>query len=98
MFDALTDKFSGVFRALSGRGRISEENIRESMQEVRKALIDADVNFKIVREFTDQVVEKAIGQEVIKTLRPGELMVQIVYQQLVELMGPVDSHIYFVQP
>ena len=98
MLDALTDKFSGVFRALSGRGRISEENIRESMQEVRKALIDADVNFKIVREFTDSVVEKAIGQEVIKTLRPGELMVQIVYNELVALMGPVDARIYFVQP
>jgi signal recognition particle subunit SRP54 len=98
MLDALTDKFGGVFRALSGRGRISEENIREAMQEVRKALIDADVNFKIVREFTDKVIEKAIGQEVIKTLRPGELMVQIVYNELVELMGPVDARIYFVQP
>jgi signal recognition particle subunit SRP54 len=98
MLDALTDKFTGVFRALSGRGRISEENIRESMREVRTALLEADVNFKVVKDFTDAVVEKAIGQEVIKTLHPGELMVQIVYNELVELMGPVDTRIYFVQP
>src|SRR5690348_9894899 len=98
MLDALTDKFTGVFRALSGRGRISEENIRESMREVRTALLEADVNFKVVKDFTESVVQKAIGQEVIKTLRPGELMVQIVYQELVNLMGPVDTRIYFVQP
>jgi signal recognition particle subunit SRP54 len=98
MLDALTDKFTGVFRALSGRGRISEENIRESMREVRTALLEADVNFKVVKDFTEAVVQKAIGQEVIKTLHPGELMVQIVYQELVNLMGPVDTRIYFVQP
>src|SRR5450631_191522 len=98
MLDTLTDKFTGVFRALSGRGRISEENIRESMREVRTALLEADVNFKVVKDFTEAVIEKAIGQEVIKTLRPGELMVQIVYNELVNLMGPVDTRIYFVQP
>src|SRR2546423_5894032 len=98
MLDALTDKFSNVFRSLSGRGRISEENIRESMADIRRALLDADVNFKVVRDFTDAVVEKAIGQEVIKTLHPGEVMVQIVYEELVNLMGPVDTRIYFVQP
>lgn len=98
MLDTLTDKFSGVFRSLSGRGRISEENVREAMREVRTALLEADVHFKVVRDFTDAVVEKAIGREVIKSLRPGELMVQIVYEELVGLMGPVDTRIYFVQP
>ena len=98
MLDSLTDKFTGVFRALSGRGRISEENIRESMREVRTALLEADVNFKVVKDFTEAVVEKAIGQEVIKTLHPGEVMVKIVYDELVNLMGPVDTRIYFVQP
>src|SRR5258706_3632133 len=98
MLDALTDKFSGVFRAMSGRGKISEENIREAMQEVRRALIDADVNFKVVRDFTETIVQKAIGREVIKTLKPGEVMVQIVYEELVNLMGPVDTRVYFVQP
>src|SRR2546423_545900 len=98
MLDALTDKFSGVFRALSGRGRISEENIRESMREVRTALLEADVNIQVVKDFTDKVVEKAIGQHVINSLQPGQLMVKIVYDELVNLLGPVDTRIYFVQP
>src|SRR5436853_1663736 len=98
MFDALTNKFSSVFRGLSGRGRISEENIRESMREVRTALLEADVNFKVVNDFTEHVIQKAIGQEVIKRLAPGQLMVKICYDELVNLMGPVDTRIYFVQP
>ncbi len=98
MFDALTDKFSTVFRSLSGKGKISEENIRESMREVRTALLEADVNLKVVNDFTEKVVSKAIGQEVIKSLQPGQLMVKIVYDELVELLGPVDTKIYMVQP
>src|SRR3954452_12951325 len=98
MFDTLTDKFNGIFRSLSGRGRISEENIREAMREVRTALLEADVSFKVVKDFTETVVQKAIGREVIKTLKPGEVMVQIVYEELVNLMGPVDTRVYFVQP
>src|ERR1051326_2401001 len=98
MLDTLTDKLGGVFRNLSGRGRISEENVREAMREVRTALLEADVNFKVVKDFTDSVIQKAIGQEVIKSLKPGELMVKIVYDELVNLMGPVDTQIYYVQP
>ena len=98
MLDALTEQFTGVFRALSGKGKISEENIRDSMREVRTALLEADVNFKVVKDFTEAVVQKAIGQEVIKALEPGELMVKIVYDELVNLMGPVDTSIYFVTP
>jgi len=98
MFDNLTDKFSTVFRNLSGRGKLSEENIRESMKEVRTALLDADVNVNVVKEFTDKVVDKAIGQHVINSLQPGQLMVKIVYDELLELLGPVDTRIYFVQP
>src|SRR5881227_1114173 len=98
MFDALTDKFNNIFRGLSGRGKISEENIRESMREVRTALLEADVNFKVVNDFTDHVIQKAVGQEVIKSLQPGQLMVKIVYDELVNLMGPVDTNIYFVTP
>src|SRR3954451_22324583 len=98
MFDTLTDKFNGIFRSLSGRGKISEENIREAMREVRTALLEADVNFKVVNDFTDHVIAKALGQEVIKSLQPGQLMVKIVYDELVNLMGPVDTQIYFVQP
>ena len=98
MLEALTDKLGGVFRGLSGRGRISEENVREAMREVRTALLEADVNFKVVREFTDAVVEKAIGEHVIQSLKPGEVMIKIVYDELVKLMGPVDTRIYFVTP
>src|SRR5919107_2073457 len=98
MLDALTDRFSGVFRSLSGRGRISEENVREAMRDVRTALLEADVNFKVVREFTDHVLEKAIGAHVIQSLKPGEVMIKIVYDELVNLMGPVDTRIYTVQP
>jgi signal recognition particle subunit SRP54 len=98
MFQALTDKLSGLFRNLTGRGRISEENVQEAMREVRTALLEADVNFEVVREFCDNVIKKAAGQEVIKSLQPGQLMVKIVYDELVNLMGPVDTQIYFVQP
>ncbi|HEX4796059.1 MAG TPA: signal recognition particle protein [Humisphaera sp.] len=98
MLDSLQRKFTDVFRGLSGRGKISEENIREAMREVRTALLEADVNFKVVKDFTEAVVQKAIGQDVIHTLKPGELMVKIVYDELVSLMGPVDTQIYYVQP
>ena len=98
MFDALTDKFNAAFRSLSGKGRISEENVREAMREVRTALLEADVNLAVVKEFTDKVVEKAIGQEVIKDLHPGQLMVKIVYDELLQLLGPVDTNILFVTP
>jgi signal recognition particle subunit SRP54 len=98
MLETLSDKFGGVFRSLSGRGRISEENIREAMREVRTALLEADVNFQVVKDFTENVVQKALGQEVIKSLQPGQLMVKLVYDELVALMGPVDTRIYLVQP
>src|SRR5947207_5260059 len=98
MFDTLTDKFNGIFRSLSGRGKISEENIREAMREVRTALLEADVNFKVVNDFIDHVTQKAVGTEVIKSLQPDQLMVKIVYDELTNLMGPVDTQIYFVQP
>src|SRR5918997_1255045 len=98
MLEALTERFSGVFRSLAGRGRISDENVREAMREVRTALLEADVNFKVVKDFTDAVVAKALGQEVIRSLQPGQLMVKIVYDELVNLLGPVDTRIYLVQP
>jgi signal recognition particle subunit SRP54 len=71
MFDALTEKFSGVFRSLSGRGRISEENIRDAMREVRVALLEADVAKKVVDDFVEHVIAKALGTEVINSLQPG---------------------------
>jgi signal recognition particle subunit SRP54 len=98
MLEALSQRFNSVFRSLSGRGRISEENVRESMREVRTALLEADVNLTVVNDFCEHVISKAIGQEVIRSLQPGQLMVKIVYDELINLMGPVDTQIYFVQP
>jgi signal recognition particle subunit SRP54 len=98
MFEALTNKFSDVFRKMSGRGRISEQNVRDAMQEVRTALLEADVNYKVVLKFCDDVVTKALGQEVIRSLHPSQVMVKVVHDELVALMGPVDTRIYFVSP
>ena len=98
MFEALTEKFSDVFRSLSGRGRITEQNVRDAVRDVRTALLEADVNYQVVKKFCDDVVKKAIGQEVIKSLHPGQLIVKIVQDELAELMGPVDTRIYFVSP
>ena len=98
MFESLTEKFSEVFRKMSGRGRLSEDNVRESMREVRTALLEADVHYEVVKKFCDDVTEKALGTEVIKSLHPGQLMVKIVHDELTALMGPVDTRIYFVSP
>jgi len=98
MFEALTDKLSDTFRKLSGRGRISEDNVRQAMRDVRQALLEADVNYKVARQFCDRVVAKAVGTEVIRSLHPGQLMIKIVHDELTALMGPVDSRIYYVSP
>ena len=98
MFEALTNKFSDIFRNLSGRGRISEDNVKDAMREVRQALLEADVHYKVVREFCDTVAQKALGAEVIKSLHPGQVMIKIVHDELVALMGPVDTRIYYVSP
>jgi signal recognition particle subunit SRP54 len=96
MFDALTDRLNDVFRKMRGRGRISEDNVREVMRDVRTALLEADVHLDVVKSFTKQVTEKAIGSEVVKTLHPEQVMVKIVHDELISLMGPVDSRIPWV--
>ena len=98
MFDTLTEKMTGALRALSGKGKISEENVRQAMREVRIALLEADVNLKVVNEFVDHVIQKAMGMAVIDSLQPGQVMVKACYDELVNLMGPVDTKIYTVQP
>ena len=87
MFDNLSDKLDKAFHILKGHGKITEVNVAETLKEVRRALLDADVNFKIAKDFTNRVKEKAIGQDVLTTLQPGQLMVKIVKDELVELMG-----------
>ena len=98
MFDTLTNRLGDIFRSLKGRGRISEENIQEVMREIRTALLEADVNLEVARAFCDEVQKKAIGAEVIKTLKPDQVMVQIVHEELIRLMGPVDPKIPFIAP
>jgi signal recognition particle subunit SRP54 len=98
MFDSLSDKLGDALGRLRGRGRITEQNVRDTMRQVRQALLEADVSVKIAREFCDRVQEKAIGQEVLKSLHPGQVMVKAVHDELVDLMGPVDTSIYFVSP
>jgi len=98
MFEALTEKFSETFRKLSGRGRISEANVRDAMGDVRRALLEADVHYEVARKFCDAVVAKAAGTEVIQSLHPEQLMVKLVHDELTALMGPVDSRVYFVSP
>ena len=87
MFDNLSDKLDSAFHVLKGHGQITEINVAESLKEVRRALVDADVNYKIAKEFTSTVKKKAMGQDVLKTLKPGQLMVKLVKDELTQLMG-----------
>ena len=87
MFENLTDRLEKSFKLLKGQGKITEINVAETLKEVRRALLDADVNYKIAKDFTARVKDKAIGQEVLKALNPGQVMVKIVHDELIELMG-----------
>jgi signal recognition particle subunit SRP54 len=87
MFDNLTDKIDKALHVLKGHGSITEINVAETLKEVRRALLDADVNFKIAKEFTTRIKEKALGQNVLTTLQPGQLMIKLVKDELTELMG-----------
>src|SRR5204862_1983811 len=96
MFDTLSNRFSSFFDRLRGRGRITEANIGEVMQEVRTALLEADVHVDVAERFCDDVAKKAIGAEVMKTLHPEQVLIKIVHDELVQLMGPVDARLPFV--
>lgn len=87
MFENLTEKFDRAFKILKGEGKITEINVAETLKEVRRALLDADVNFKTAKEFTETVKEKALGQQVLTAVKPGELLVKITHDELKELMG-----------
>ena len=98
MFDSLSDKLGGILRGIRGRGRITEQNIGEMMRQIRTALLEADVHLEVARGFCEEVEKKALGQDVIKTLKPEEVIVKIVHEELIALMGPVDPRIPFVTP
>jgi len=87
MFENLSDKLDRAFKLIKGQGRITEINVAESLKEVRKALLDADVNFKVAKQFTDTVKEKALGQQVLTAVSPGQLMIKIAHDELAQLMG-----------
>ena len=87
MFENLTDRLEGVFKKLRGHGKLTEENIQDGMREVRRALLEADVNFSVVKDFVASVTEKAVGREVLSSLSPGQQVVKIVHDELVELLG-----------
>jgi len=87
MFNNLTDKLNSALKVLKGQGKITEINVAETLKEVRRALLEADVNFKTAKEFTINVKNKAIGQNVLTTVNPGQLMIKIVKDELTQLMG-----------
>ena len=86
-FESLTDKLQNVFKKLKGKGRLTEADVKVALKEVKMALLEADVNFKVVKQFTKSVQEKAIGQDVMNGLNPGQMVIKIVNDELVNLMG-----------
>ncbi|HNY09562.1 MAG TPA: signal recognition particle protein [Tenuifilaceae bacterium] len=93
MFENLTEKLERSFKILKGEGKITEINVAETLKEVRKALLDADVNYKVAKSFTDEVKRKALGMNVLNAIRPGQLMVKVVHDELAELMGGKAANI-----
>ena len=94
-FEGLSSRLQAITRKLGGKARITESDLKEVMREVKLALLEADVNFKIVKEFVNTVQEKALGQDVLKALTPGQQVVKIVKDELVELLGGTESKINF---
>ena len=93
MFQDLSQKLELVFKKLRGQGKITEANITESLREVRRVLLDADVNYKVVKQFIDDVQKRSLGQEVLQSITPGQLIVKIIYDELVRLMGTTHAEI-----
>src|SRR3972149_3486452 len=87
MFDTLTQRLTAIFDRLSGYGRLTGENIQEALREVRVALLEADVNFKVVKAFVERVRAKAVGQDVLQSLTPGQQVVKVVHDERMELLG-----------
>jgi len=93
MFESLSERLESAFKQIKGEGRITELNIAATVKEIRRALVDADVNYKIAKEFTDKVKDEALGQKVINAISPGQLMVKVVKDQLADLMGGTESEL-----
>lgn len=97
MFESLSDRLSDVFKRFRGQGRLDESNIQEGLREVRLALLEADVNFKVVKEFVDRIRERCLGVEVMKSLTPGQQVVKIVHDEMVELLGGQSTDLAFAK-
>ena len=87
-FESLSDKLQNVFKRLRGKGRLSENDVKEAMREVKLALLEADVNFKVVKQFIATVTERAVGQDVLNSLTPGQMVIKIVNEEMIALMTP----------
>ena len=87
MFQSLTEKLANAFKRFRNKGKLTEADVREGMREVKRALLEADVNFKVVRDFISDVTERAVGQEVLESLLPAQQIVKIVNEELIKLMG-----------
>jgi len=95
MFESITEKLQAAFKKLSGQARLSEKNIQDGLREVRMALLEADVNYKIVKEFIETVTKRAIGKDVIDSITPAQQIIKIVSDELVNLMGSNEPGIKF---
>src|ERR1700758_4524888 len=91
MFDSLSGKLQEAFKNLRGLGKISEDNVADALREVRLALLEADVNFKVARDFIERVKAKSLGQEVISSIQPGQQIVKIIHDELVDLLGSQNA-------
>ena len=92
-FDSLSDKLQNVFKNLRGKGRLSEADVKTALKEVKMALLEADVNFKVVKQFIKSVEERAIGQDVMTSLTPGQMVIKIVNEEMISLMGSETTEI-----
>ena len=93
MFENLSERLERSFKILKGEGKITEINVAETLKEIRRALIDADVNYKVAKSFTDEVKQKALGQDVLKSVKPGQMITKIVRDELAQLMGGTATDI-----
>src|SRR3982751_3932330 len=91
MFDSLSGKLQNAFKNLRGLGKISEANVSDSLREVRLALLEADVNFKVARDFIERVKTKSLGEEVVQSIQPGQQIIKIIHDELVELLGSQNA-------
>ncbi|MEO3219283.1 signal recognition particle receptor subunit alpha, partial [Ruminococcus bicirculans (ex Wegman et al. 2014)] len=90
-FEGLSEKLNGVFKRLKSRGKLSEADVKEAMREVKMALLEADVSYKVVKDFIAKVTERSVGEEVLKSLTPGQQVIKIVNDELIKLMGEANS-------